>query len=99
MLIIDILTKLRHPELTSFVIGGKQRSNAIALGQIVANRVFPIASRPLWILMACCLSVRNVVDIVEWLKKEIITRMFLMTCIPRFASVMDRYDARHYIHL
>jgi hypothetical protein len=99
MLIIDILTKLRHPELTGFVIAGKQQSNTMALRQIVANRVFPMASRPLGILMALGISVRNVVNIVEWLKKETITGHQEHACIPRFASVMDRYHTSHYIHL
>ena len=75
------LTRLIFPDSTSFVIAGKQRSKAIALKQIVAKRVFPIASSPRGILIALRISVRNVVDIVDFPKKATVTRMFLITYI------------------
>ena len=82
---MDSLTRLRRPDSTSFAIAGKQRSKAIALKQIVANRVFPIDSRPLETPIALRISVRNVVDMVEWPKKVMITHMFFMTYMPKFA--------------
>jgi len=78
---VKCLTRLIFPDSTSFVIAGKQRSKAIALKQIVAKRVFPIASSPRGILIALRISVRNVVDIVDLPKKATVTRMLLITCI------------------
>ena len=92
----DSLTRLRRPEPTSVVIAGKQRSKAIALIQIVANRVFPIASSPLRIFIALRISVRNVVDMVDLPKKATITRMFLMTCISMLVPLTG-YDTSWYI--
>jgi hypothetical protein len=71
--VADCLTRLMRPVSTSFLIAGKQRSKAIALS--------PIASSPLGMLIALRISLRNVVDIVDFRKNATVTRMFLITYI------------------
>lgn len=85
---VIMLTRAIRPCSTSFAIAGKQRSNAIAHIQIVANRVFPIASSPRGMPIALRISVRNVVEIVEWPKKVMVMRIFRITCVANRQYVL-----------